>query len=105
MQLLRRARALLRLLFRRDAVEAELDEEVQEFYQTMVDRYLERGMPVQEARRLAHLNFSHPEQVKEEIRDTRTGSTAASILRDLNFAFRTMRKAPVFAFVTILTLA
>ena len=71
----RRLGELLKLLFHRDAVEAELDEEVQDFYQVHVDRYVERGMPEPEARRLAHLNFSHSELVKEEVRDTRTGSS------------------------------
>ena len=101
----RRLQALLKTLFRRNTVEAELDEEVQDFYETQVGRYVGRGVPEQEARRLAHLNFGHPESVKEQVRDTRTGSTVVSILRDVSFAFRTMRKAPVYALVTVLTLA
>jgi hypothetical protein len=40
--LLPRTSAFLKAMFRRDAVEAELDAEVQEFYQTMVDRYIEQ---------------------------------------------------------------
>ena len=104
MSITRRIRSLLNFALRRDALENELDAEIQAFYQTMVDRYLEQGMPEPEARRLARLKFGHPERVKEEVRDVRTGATAASILRDVNYAFRTLRKAPVFAFVTILTL-
>jgi predicted permease len=104
MILLRRLRRILDLLFHRDAVETELNAEVQEFYQTMVDRYIERGLPEQEAHRLARITFGHPENVKEEVRDSRSGAALATTLRNVNYAFRTIRKAPLFAFVTILTL-
>jgi predicted permease len=104
MVFLRRVRKILDLLSHGDAVETELDAEVQAFYQTMVDRYIERGLPEGEARRLARIKFGHPENVKEEVRDSRSGAALASTVRNVNFAFRTMRKAPLFAFVTILTL-
>jgi predicted permease len=105
MFIVRRVRSFMKLLFRREAVEAELDSEVQEFYQTMVDRYIERGVPEQEARRLARLKFGSAEQAKEEVRESRTGSTVESMLRDVRYALRAMRKTPSFALVTILALA
>jgi len=95
----------MKLLFRRDRVEEELDAEVEAFYQTIVDRYVERGLTEQEARRLARLKFNPPEHVKEEVRDARTGAAIASLARDVKYALRTVRKAPAFASVTILTLA
>ena len=49
---LRRLRQVLNLLFHGDASRRN-SREVQAFYQTMVDRYIERGVPEQEARRLA----------------------------------------------------
>jgi predicted permease len=104
MVFLRRVRKILDLLFHGDAVETELDAEVQAFYQTMVDRYIERGLSEQEARRLARITFGHPENVKEEVRDSRSGAALASTVRNVNFALRTMCKAPLFALVTILTL-
>src|SRR5271156_3864259 len=100
----RRIRRFIDSLSRGAAVETELDAEVQGFYQTMVDRYIERGLPEAEARRLARIKFGHPENVKEEVRDSRSGAALASTVRNVNYAFRTMRKAPLFAFVTILTL-
>ena len=103
MVFLRRIRKILNLLFHGDAVETELDAEVQAFYQTMVDRYIERGVPEREARRLARIEFGHPENVKEEVRDSRTGAALASTVRNVSYALRTMRKAPLFACVTILT--
>ncbi|HWC97134.1 MAG TPA: ABC transporter permease [Candidatus Sulfopaludibacter sp.] len=105
MAFLRRVRTILDLLFHRDAVETELDQEVQEFYRTMVDRYIERGLPEQEARRLARINFGHPESVKEEVRDSRAGAALASTVRNVSYALRSLRKAPLFALLTILMLA
>src|ERR1044071_6751312 len=101
---LRRLRQILNLLFHGETIETELDAEVQAFYQTMVDRYIEQGVPEQEARRMAQIKFGHPENVKEEIRDSRTGAALASALRNVSYAIRAMRKAPLFACVTILTL-
>jgi predicted permease len=105
MSALHRASAFFKFLFRREKVEAELDAEVQAFYETMVDRYVARGLPRIEARRLARLKFNLPEQVKEEVRDARTGAALASLAREIKYALRTIGKTPVFAVVTVLTLA
>jgi len=105
MSIARRLQALLTGLFRRDTVEAELDAEVREFYETMVERSIASGMTAREARRLAQLRFGHAAQVKEAVRDVRTGASVASLLRDVDYAFRTMRRTPIFALVVILTLA
>ena len=102
---LRRLRALWRALFHNDATETELDAEVRDFYDTMVERFIRLGHSPQEARRLARLKFNAPEQVKEEVRDARTGAVISSMMRDIRYALRGMRKTPTFAFVTIITLA
>jgi predicted permease len=105
MSAIRRLRAFLRLLFKHDAVEMELDAEVRAFYETMVERYMQQGHPAREARRLARLKFDPPEQAKEQVRDARTGAAMSSLLRDVKYAVRTMRKTPAFALVTTVTLA
>ncbi|MFZ0591402.1 MAG: ABC transporter permease [Bryobacteraceae bacterium] len=105
MPVLRSIRAFFKLLFRRDEVEAELDAEIQAFYQTIVDRYMEQGLSEEEARRLARLKFSAQEQVKEAVRDARAGAAISSMARDVKYALRTARKSPAFPLVTILTLA
>ncbi len=104
MVVLSRVRAFLNLLLHRSSVETELNDEVKAFYETIVDRYIGEGMPDAEAQRLARLKFGHPESVKEQVRDNRTGSMVDSIIRNLQYTFRRMRKAPGFALVTMLTL-
>lgn len=105
MSYFRRLYSVLDFFRRREAVEAELDAELKEFYQTIVDRYTRAGMPEHDARRLARLKFGGTEQVKERVRETRGGFKLDSLLRDVRHAFRTIRKAPVFGFVTVTALA
>ena len=105
MSLLSHGRAILNLLLRRETVETELDEEVADYYETIVERYMAKGLSEAEARRQARLNLGHPENVKESVRDSRAGSMLDSLHRNLQYSFRGMRKAPVFAAVTALTLA
>ena len=83
----------------------ELDAELRAFYETMVSRYRERGLSEGEARRLARLEFDSPENAKEEVRDARPGAMLASLMRDVGYSWRRLRKAPVFAMVTVITLA
>jgi len=100
-----RLSALVQLLFRRNAVESDLEEEVASFYQTLVEDYRAKGMEEDEARRLARLKFGLPEQAKEEIRAARTGALIAFSLRDAHYALRSLRRSRTFATVTVVTLA
>ena len=62
------------------------------------------GIPEAEARRRARVKFGHPESVKEQVRDSRAGSLIDSVMRNLRYSFRGMKKAPVYALVIVLTL-
>jgi predicted permease len=104
MSLLWRVRAVLNLFLRRKSVEAELHDDVEAFYETMVERYMGEGMADGEARRLARLQFGHPENVKEQVRDARAGMLLDLVIRNLQYTFRVIRKAPGYATVTLLTL-
>jgi predicted permease len=105
MPVIARIRELFQLLLHRDQKEAELNVEIQAYFEMQVERQMERGMSVEEARRWTRLNFEGSEQVKERVRDVRTGAGLISVLRDLKYALRTLRRNRVFAIVTILTLA
>lgn len=101
---LNRLRALLRLLLHREAVESDLDAEISTFYEMMVERYTAQGMTDMEARRRARLQFQSSEQVKERVRDVRTGAALTALGRDIKYALRGIRRAPSLAFVIVLTL-
>jgi hypothetical protein len=89
----------------REAFEDELDAEIREYFETIVDRGVTRGLSPEEARRVARLQFGSPEQVKEKVRDARMGTTFELAISEIAYTLRTLRKSPGFALLSILTLA
>jgi predicted permease len=95
----------LRALFRRSRVERELDDELQFHVQHAIEKLAAAGVPREEAVRRARLEFGGVEQVKEDCRDARGISLPETILQDLRYGLRTMRRTPVFSVTAILTIA
>src|SRR5437016_5079390 len=86
----------LRSLFRRDAVEGELDEEMQYHIQRQIEENIARGMRPSDARYAALRTMGGLEQRKEEIRDVRGWRFIEDLLQDLRYSFRTLRHDPGF---------
>ena len=59
----------LRNLFRRNAVERELDDELRFHFERQVDKYVQSGMTLAAARRRARLTIGGHDQIKEQYRD------------------------------------
>ncbi len=95
----------LRALFRRDAVEQELDEELAAHLEHEVERRIEAGVPPGEARRQAALALGGVAQVQEECRDARGVRVLETFGRDVRQALRLLRKQPGFTLVAVATLA
>src|SRR6185503_4227928 len=92
-------------LLRRNAIERDLDREMQFHLDTAVDDHVRAGVPRAEAIRRARMDFGGPEQMKELARDARGTRWVEDFVADLRFALRGMRRSPAFATAAILTIA
>lgn len=94
----------IRLLRRRDAVERSMADEIQHHLECEADELVRRGVPQDEARRLARLAFGGVEAIKEHARDARGTRFAEDLAADLRYGWRSLRRTPGLTSAAILTL-
>jgi len=100
-----RAIHLLRRLRHRREVEEDLDDEVQTYFQILIERGVARGLSLEEARRAAQMNFQGPEQVKERVREVRMGAAIETAMKDFQYAARVLWRSPGFTVFAVFTIA
>ena len=94
-----------RALFDRARVESEMEKEMRLHLEMEAEANIRRGMSPADARRAALIAFGGVEKSKEATRDERSTHWLEGLGGDLRFAFRGMRKQPVFTVVVLALLA
>lgn len=108
MAAIRTIRSLLfrfRGLFHKKQLDKELSFEMETHLQFHIEDNLRSGMTLVEARRDALLKLGGLQQTKEAVRDAALFSLLDSLLRDIRFTLRQVKKEPRFFSVALLTLA
>src|SRR5271154_3491124 len=96
---------LRRWFSRKKKWEQDMQDELRFHIERQTAENIAAGLPPEEARRQAVLQLGAIEGVKEDCREQRSGFWLESLVADVRYALRVMRKNPGFAAIAIVTLA
>ena len=105
MSLFTSLRSLASSFFRRSQVNREMEEELRSHIQHRADDLERSGLPRAEAERRARLEFGGFQRFKEEAREALGGHFIDTLLQDVRFAVRSLRRTPGLTAFVVITLA
>ena len=92
-------------LFRRQAIEHDMDAELREFIDASTAEKVSRGMPAEQAARAARVEMGSANAVKHHIRSATWESRMEIFLRDMKHCVRGLLRSPAFTLIAVLSLA
>jgi len=104
MKLWRRIRTAASNLLHKDKLESDLDAEIREFADAVADEKINVGMDPSEARRIALAEIGGVEQVKQAVRESRSGANVELLWQDVRYGMRILRRNPSFTWAAVITL-
>lgn len=94
----------IRALVRPASVEQELDDELRFHLDAEIEKHMKGGLPRDAAVRRARLEFGGLDQTKEDCREARGIAFIESVVQDVRYGLRAIRRTPAFAATAVLTL-
>jgi hypothetical protein len=95
----------LRGLITPSRVERDLHDELSFHIEREARKLVDQGMPPDEARAMAQAGFGSTAVVADQCRDERGTAFVDNAIRDVQFALRSFRRAPLAAFTIVATVA
>ena len=95
----------LRALITHRRVERDLHDELSFHIEREAQKLVDRGMPPQAARAKARARFGSMTVAADQCRDARGTAFVNNTVRDVRFALRSFRRAPLAAFTIVATVA
>src|SRR5262245_35291583 len=95
----------IRALFRKDALDAEMADEMRAHVELQTQLNVKAGMAPAEARHAALRSFGNVASIQQQAREQRSGAGLELMFRDFKLSWRSLRRSPGFAVTVMISLA